>query len=425
VWNLTCAHVVPNVDYLSFAIESWDRLFGCRKAIMTRLARRHKLLLNGPPHYPRDIFHDGNRSEANGIIRRTDNFYTLTSNLHFRSERVPGLTRISKNYHIHKVRRALEKLKFGPLALVIWQPEFVDMLGNFGEQVSCYYVYDNFVDYVGQDEEERRHIEEDESRMLRMVDIVFTTGAGLFQAKNRYGNAVNVPNGVDFDLFSRALSPDTPIPADLSAIPEPRLGYVGTLNEKVNLELIEEIAARRPGWSFVFIGPEKLTLDAGIERFQSLRKRSNFYFLDRRPENELPGYFRGLDIGLMPYNLHSWAYFASPLKLHEYLAAGKPVISAPIPSAGQFRQVISMAHDPGEWIAAVEDALAHNDRETRAERVAVARANDWNTRIELIETTIANKIAEKQYVGKDLVDHTVGGVESSGPHATSAYGGVR
>ena len=386
------------MDCLAFAIEPWEKLFGCRQAIMSRLAKSHKLLLAGPPNYFGGLIHASQRKALpkSGITWRADQFYTLApSKFFFATDKLQLWDQFSRELRVQQIRHTLASLRFGPLALFLWHPMFANMLGTFDELVSCYYVYDHFAGFL-QSDPEKRSIEENEEKILRSADIVFTAGLGLFKEKNKYGNAINVPNGVDYDLFSRALSQD-PIPEELVAIPEPRLGYLGNINEKVDIEILQYLAVERPAWSIVFVGADRLGTAESRKSFDTLRQLRNVHFLGPKLQQAIPGYLRGMNVCLIPYCMSGWSYFGCPLKLHEYLAGGKPVVASALPSVCDFHRVVYVANSLPEWVASVERALAENSPDLVNRRLEVARANGWDERIAVIEKAIASKAEEKQH----------------------------
>ena len=387
------------LDFLAFTIEDWDHLFGCREAVLKRLAKRHKVLISSPPDYIRDLvnWHKLRPAGSSGLHQRGPNLHSLApSRWLFENYRFRQWERLAQRLRIRQVRNVLRKLQFGPLALTIWHPRYVDMVGKFGECVSCYYVYDEISEFAGILPEAAHTMMEQDDRLLRSADIVFTAGAGLYHKKNVYGNAINVPNGVDFDLFSRALDEKTEVPADMDSIPRPRIAYVGNVNEKVNLELLSDIADRRPIWSFVFVGrTDGLRTDAGRQQFKRLCSHPNVYVLASQPKARVPGYLRGVDVCLIPYRMEGWALLGCPLKLHEYLATGKPVVSSNLPSVREFADVVRVAESCDEWISAIEASLCEVGPEVIEKRVNIALLNTWDRRVDTVETAIAEKVREK------------------------------
>jgi UDP-galactopyranose mutase len=179
-----------------------------------------------------------------------------------------------------------------------------------------------------------------EAELLAHVDLVFTGGPSLYEAKaDRHPHVHLFPSSVDVEHFARARRPQAD-PVDQAQIPRPRLGFVGTIDERLDRELLDGLAAARPDWQFVMIGPV-----IKIER-ASLPRRPNIWYLDGKPYKELPSYLAGWDVALIPFALNRATRFISPTKTPEYLAAGRPVVSTPV------RDVV---HPYGElglvWIA--------------------------------------------------------------------------
>jgi glycosyltransferase involved in cell wall biosynthesis len=218
----------------------------------------------------------------------------------------------------------------------------------------------------------------------------------LLNAKNRYGNAMNVPMTADFDLFSRSRLPETVVPPDLEAIPHPRIGYIGNLNDKVDFALLIQLATARPKWSFILVGPTNIR-GADIQSdFEVLRRLPNVFLLGSKPREFLPNYIKGFDVCTMYYRQHGWANSVYPLKLHEYLASGKPCIGSGLASLREFSEVVQIATTPEEWLEAIQFAIADHDARRAERRVQVAYENRLETRIATIENAIEQKMQEKR-----------------------------
>ncbi|MCU1338284.1 MAG: glycosyltransferase [Bryobacterales bacterium] len=163
-----------------------------------------------------------------------------------------------------------------------------------------------------------------EERLLKSADLVFTGGISLFEAKRAGHPRVHAfPSGVDVSHFAQARCVKDE-PADQIAIARPRLGYAGVIDERMDLELVAGIAALRPDWQLIMLGP--------VVKIQpeSLPKAPNIHWLGMKDYRELPQYFAGWDVALMPFALNDATRFISPTKTPEYLAAGLPVISTAI-----------------------------------------------------------------------------------------------
>lgn len=386
------------MDFLSFSMNYWEDLWQSRHHVMSRLAAKHKVLFVSPPAHVREVFSATQRGLPRGGLQdRSENLFSLVPpRFLFETHRFPSVNRLSAYFREAQIRRILRKSGFQKVVLFIWHPRYANLLGKFGEALSCYYVDEEFTSYYGMPEAEKRQIRASEEVLLRRVDLVFANGSALWEQKNKYGNAVNVPMGVDFGLFSRGLLEDTAIPSDLAAIQGPRIGYIGNVNDKVDFELLESIARSKPLWSLILVGPLSIRTPEFRANFESLRQLPNVHHLGFRPLEALPNYVRGLDVCLMCYRTDGWAYYGYPLKLHEYLAGGKPVVGSDLPSIREFSGVISIASTFEEWQSAIEVGLNDNSAARISERVQVARKNTWEERVRVIEEAIAAKMDAKR-----------------------------
>lgn len=163
-----------------------------------------------------------------------------------------------------------------------------------------------------------------EASLMRMADLVFTGGVSLFEAKRHLHPRVHpFPSGVDGNHFLQARSYSGDF-QELAQIQRPRIGYAGVIDERLDLELIDNVARLRPEWQLIMIGPVvKISTD-------SLPQRTNIHWLGMKDYADLPKYFAGWDAAMMPFALNDATRFISPTKTPEYLAAGLPVISTPI-----------------------------------------------------------------------------------------------
>jgi UDP-galactopyranose mutase len=142
---------------------------------------------------------------------------------------------------------------------------------------------------------------------------------------------------------------------DQKDLPKPRLGYAGVIDERIDLDLIREVAERRPGWQIVMIGPV-VKIDPA-----TLPRMANIHWLGMKDYNELPRYFAGWDVATMPFAMNESTRFISPTKTPEYLAAGLPVVSTPVRDVvRQYGDIglVRIATDASEFVAQAEQAMA-------------------------------------------------------------------
>jgi UDP-galactopyranose mutase len=163
-----------------------------------------------------------------------------------------------------------------------------------------------------------------ERELLKHADVVLTGGQSLYEVKRHlHRNVHAVPSSVDVAHFVRArqvqLDPD-----DQAQIPRPRLGFFGVIDERMDTELIAEVARQRSDWHFVLIGPV-VKIDPAL-----LPRLPNLHYLGPKPYEALPDYLAGWSVALLPFARNESTRFISPTKTPEYLAAGKSVVSTSI-----------------------------------------------------------------------------------------------
>lgn len=194
-----------------------------------------------------------------------------------------------------------------------------------------------------------------ERLLLHKADLVFTGGASLFEAKRHlHADMHPFPSGVDVPHFMKARNLGDGF-AEQKDMARPRLGFAGVIDERLDLPLLAEVAARRPDWELVMIGPTAKIAP------ESLPRAANIHWLGMKDYNELPNYFAGWDVAMMPFALNDSTRFISPTKTPEFLAAGLPVVSTAIRDVvrpyGELG-LVRIAESPAEFIQNVERALA-------------------------------------------------------------------
>lgn len=214
-----------------------------------------------------------------------------------------------------------------------------------------------------------------EAELMQWADVVFTGGHSLYEAKRaQHGNIYPFPSSIDVPHFARARTINTE-PDDQASIPGVRLGFFGVIDERMDLDLIAEVAERRPDWHIVLVGPV-VKIDPA-----ELPQIPNIHYLGMKSYDELPSYIAGWDVAMLPFARNDSTRFISPTKTPEYLAAGLPVVSTSI------RDVINPYGDAGvvyiadtaeEFLIAAEKALTE-DASLRMKRVdAMLSQNSWS-----------------------------------------------
>ncbi|HKV49933.1 MAG TPA: glycosyltransferase [Gemmatimonadaceae bacterium] len=263
--------------------------------------------------------------------------------------------------------------------LYVWHVDFAKALKRVPHDWSVYHIYDEY-----SHSEVEQQIGSAEDGLIRAVDQVITVSPTMFERKGRLNsNTVLLTNGVDYDAFAQP----TAEPEDLRNIPRPRIGYAGVVKRQLDWELISALVARRPDWSFVFAGARAPHPDI-TETLDRLTKLPNVMFLGMKAVDALAQYPQHFDVCVMPYRENDYTKYIYPLKLHEYLASGRPVVSIPLPALAGLERHVTVAQGPEDWERAIQVSLAPDANAGRAERQAEARRHDWATIADDIATLI-------------------------------------
>ena len=282
--------------------------------------------------------------------------------------------RINRFLLVRQIRRALRRVRSGPVQLWSFTPDVAYLLGRFGEEKVVYYCVDDHSQFTGYD---AAQVLRDEEQLCRRADLVVTTSMSLQESKSPWNpNTILVPHGVDYDHFSRAVKEDLPAPADIASIPRPRLGFFGLIRDWVDLDLLAEVARRRPDWHIVLLGDSTVDLSP-------YRGVKNIHFLGRKPYADLPAYCRQFDVGLIPFKINELTRAVNPIKLREYLAAGLPVVSTPLPEVKLYAGLVELAGDGLAFELALNRSLGSSASARRVLNGTIAQET-WLAKLRLI-----------------------------------------
>jgi UDP-galactopyranose mutase len=234
-----------------------------------------------------------------------------------------------------------------------------------------------------------------EQELIDLADLVFTGGSSLYEAKKDRHHSVHCfHSSVDRMHFAKARARQFD-PADQEELPRPRLGFYGVIDERFDIDLLGQVAAMRPDWSFVMVGPVVKIAP------EDLPKRGNIHYLGGKTYQQLPAYLSGWDVALMPFAMNESTEFISPTKTPEYLAGGKPVVSTPIRDVVRHYghlEGVQIAGNADSFDAACEKALelAHgSDRSWLAEADLMLASQSWDTTQARMAGLIADVLGER------------------------------
>lgn len=216
-----------------------------------------------------------------------------------------------------------------------------------------------------------------EQRLLDKSDVVVTTAAKL-EARLRAKTSKpvhRIPNGVDYEWF-RTCADASRRPVDLATVPRPLVGYIGSVAGWLDYELIVAVARLLPEVSFVFVGPAEHE-----GRVQQLCRSPNIFWLGKKPYDTVPGYVNAFDVCTIPFRRGAIAETTNPVKVFEYFALGKAVVSTPLYELHEYEEAgLVLFGDSAETFAdAVRRALEEGDNERQTRRMEIAAAHSWRS----------------------------------------------
>ena len=386
-------------DYrvLALAPNPWHGPWMNRQQLLSRLGKKHAVL------YSQGLWNVWDRGEPGwqagswlGAFEKTDAIVADSApKLLLRWPGAPQLDRAVLRLGAGRWRRKLRKMGSGPLVAHVFHPLFWPQLGPVQADFVVYHAYDMHSKTPGWTAE----LDSFQCKLLQRSDLVIASSQQTAHelARSCAREVRFLPNGADYDAFAGAAESAIE-PAKLAPIPHPRIGYTGNINRKVDLPLILRLASEHPQWHFVLIGaPGNLDAATGVA-MRGLERLDNVHLLGPMLPRELPAYVACMDVNIMSYRMapELWTEWIYPLKLHEYLASGRPVVATNLPSLQEFANVVRLAHDEAEWDLRLRQAIDGAGAGSKQERQAVARQNTWDARVALLDRWLSDMVRSRR-----------------------------
>ena len=268
-----------------------------------------------------------------------------------------------------KLQNELKLDAISIVAFPTWTPLAFSLKKLFGFKV----VFDH-VDAIQEFPNINKERKKEEDVLLQNSDLVITSASKLFQQAQKINkDTILVPNAGDFALFSKPALDEL-----LKDFQKPIIGYFGAIAEWFDTDLIEFVAKSRPNLTFVFIGD---TYGSNLKKIRNLK---NVYFLGERPYIELPEYLHCFDVCLVPFKLTPLIRSSHPIKIYEYLAVGKPVVTTKIPDLLPMNDLCYIAKDRNDFLEKLDESLKENDKKLIEKRIEFASKNTWQDRFQVI-----------------------------------------
>ena len=369
-------------DFIILNSVDWLVIRSVAEYTVPEIAKRHRTLVVEPFTSlltALRVAKTQNRAYRNrsGVRREGENLYVYSPP----PIGIPGVSRwrwaasINTLMFSWLVRRVARKLGFEDPIVYTYAYDSAGVLKRLPSSLKVYECVDHD-ETLAKDERHRRLVREREEQTCREADVIISITEELAANCRRYNpRSLVVNGGVDLQFFGRASLPETTVPADMARLPKPVLGYLGGLDPwKMNVDLLKFIAQSRPEWSIALVGFVWYGFDA-----RSFEPCRNIHVLGPKPYDDLPAYVKGMDVALMPFPLNGITLHGDAIKMYEYLAAGKPVVSVPVPAALRNTDIVRLARTPEEFLAAIEASLAEGP-DARQRRLAKVQQYSWAIR---------------------------------------------
>jgi glycosyltransferase involved in cell wall biosynthesis len=356
----------------------WDWVWQRPQQFMSRLSVRHPILfVEGPVPNP-EI------DQARYEIRRIEEY----PNIHVVRMAMPGAKWFDGEWVDNERRRLVRDVILeGPLgehfrAPIQWfyDPMAVTAFARqMGEQAIVFDCMDQLSQFKGAPEQ----LVIRERELATIADIVFAGGPKLGQEKRRINpNTFTHGCGVDVEHFSRARD-EAPLPGDVAALPKPVLGYFGVVDERMDYDLVAQLAEAFPDGSIVFVGPWT-KIDP-----ETLPKFGNVHWLGGRDYAQLSDYSRAFDVCLVPFALNEATEYVNPTKVLEYMATGRPIVSTAIEDVAlQFSDVVKIGRTPEEFVQLCRREIESPDYDAVKRGLQVSSDNTWEAVVGKMERQI-------------------------------------
>ena len=277
-------------------------------------------------------------------------------------------------------------LRFKITNPILWMnnPFFAYVLNKFPYRFVVYDIMDEYTKFSIAPKD----VVDLENNLLEKAKVVFTGTNSLYhEKKKKHDNITFVQCGVDFDMFNDASEREesTPI-VDALNIEHPVIGYIGGLNERIDSELIEYIAEKRKNWNILLVGPVQRS-------FHLSKEHKNIICTGLKPYDQLPHYMSIFDVAILPYRMSGATFFINPVKLLEYMAAGKPVVSVPIPDIIEFYdKYIEIVDDHESFVEALSRVIEKPDHEKLSAGLELAKTKSWNSMVNIMLEKVSKEI---------------------------------
>ncbi len=301
------------------------------------------------------------------------------------------INKINQRMISFSIKKAIKNFKASTIDLYSFLPNVIDLLGLIEFDRVIYDCVDDHASFTGLINSHT--VYQMEKELMEKADVTFATAKQLIDEREGWSDNFHlIPNGADYKHFAKASKEDKDIPIDLVGINKPIVGFVGGISDWIDISLIANVAKQMQDVNFILIGP----IATNVEILKAL---PNVKLLGAKRYQELPSYISFFATCLIPFKINKLTDSVNPIKMYEYLSAGKPVVSTALKEVITYNEVIEIIHNEQEMIEAINKTLAPDEKsdERIKERQKIGKENSWDTRWELAVKYIeAGQVREKK-----------------------------
>ena len=392
-------------DLIFVSLENWDEIWRRNQFLCAELSERHPDMHILFVALPRNVSHGIRHGRFDELLRTATYSppgfpdITVTHPLKLFPDSLPMGQAANELMFRRHVRAVANSLRMRDPVLWLNPQSAVHMVGCMDESIVVYDITDDWTTFT-QSPRLRRRIVRQDSRLCRQADQVIVCSQRLYELKQSLVPAARlhlIPNGVHVEHYRKVLDRSAPMTSIARAWPRPVMGYTGTIHpDRIDTELVRRLALAPGIRSVVLVGPNHLRA-AEMELLQL----PNVFMPGPVPYARIPEVMRAFDVCIVPHRVTPFTESLNPLKLWEYLAGGKPIVSTAVAGFREYPHLVSIAQTPEQFIAASLEAL-HEERGLADARRAEARKHSWQNRVDLIEQVLsgnANPIPEAVHAG--------------------------
>jgi len=386
-------------ELIFVSLESWDEIWRRNQFVCDGLVRRHpdlRILFVEPPKDISNALRRGRWRElfrARGRRVGAGGRIEITRALKFFPNSWPMGRRMNEKMTGGHLRRTAQRLGFRAPWLWINAHSEGHLAGRIQRKGVIYDVTDDWTSFE-QDSPACALTRQQDQSLCRAADAVIVCSERLRELKQPLARAVHlIPNGVDGSHYECVMDGRTAKPAETLAWMRPVLGYTGSIHaERVDLKLVEALARRLPHATIAMVGPDML---AAGDR-QRLEAIGNVIFTGARKYSEIPAYMSAFDVCITPHLVTPFTDSLNPIKLWEYLASGKPILSTKVAGFRDYPPFVHLAADAEGFARGLEAALQEDSMQAEARR-AFARQHSWEERLGAVE-----RVFEQVSAGREM-----------------------